>query len=113
MKTISLAVAGAFHTKLMQPAVEKIVTALAGSNLASPRIPVYSNVDALPHQDPSEISELLVRQVCSTVHWHNLMDQMLKDGFDEFYEVGQGRVLRGLLKRISRKTACHGVLDAA
>jgi len=46
------------------------------------------------------------------VLWHDSMDQMLADGFDEFYEVGPGRVLRGLLKRISRKTACHGVLDA-
>ena len=113
MKTITLAVAGAFHTPLMQPAVEKLETALATSKLRSTRFSVYSNVDALPHQNPAEIADLLVRQVCSPVYWHKLMDQMLSDGFDEFYEVGQGRVLRGLLKRISRKTPCHGVLDGA
>ncbi|MFM7116295.1 MAG: ACP S-malonyltransferase [Planctomycetota bacterium] len=112
MKTVPLAVAGAFHTPLMASAVERLRGALAATTLQPPRIPVYSNVDAHSHQSPEEIRGLLEQQVCSPVLWHDSMDRMLADGFDEFYEVGPGRVLRGLLKRISRKTACHGVLDA-
>lgn len=112
MKTVPLAVAGAFHTPLMASAVEKLRAALAATEIRTPRIPVYSNVDARTHQDPTEIRGLLERQVCSPVLWQDSMERMLAEGFDEFYEVGPGRVLRGLMKRIARKTACHGVLDA-
>lgn len=112
MKTVPLAVAGAFHTPLMASAVERLKAALAATEIKAPRIPVYSNVDARTHEDPSEIRGLLERQVCSPVLWQDSMERMLADGFDEFYEVGPGRVLRGLMKRIARKTACHGVLDA-
>jgi [acyl-carrier-protein] S-malonyltransferase len=112
MKTVTLAVAGAFHTPLMASAVERLKAALAQTKLQAPQIPVYSNVDAQTHQAPDEIRGLLEQQVCSPVLWQDSMERMLADGFDEFYEVGPGRVLRGLLKRISRKTVCHGVLDA-
>lgn len=109
MKTIPLAVAGAFHTPIMQSAVAKLNAALESIELKPTRIPVYSNVDAKPHQSPSEIRELLVQQVCGPVLWQQSIERMLADGFDEFYEIGVGRVLRGLLKRINRKTVCHGV----
>jgi [acyl-carrier-protein] S-malonyltransferase len=111
MKTIPLAVAGAFHTPIMSSAVAKLSDALSHLEIKSTRIPVYSNVDASPHTESEEFKELLVRQVCAPVLWHDLMEKMLADGFDEFYEVGVGRVLRSLLKRIDRKTKCHGVLD--
>ena len=110
MKCIPLAVAGAFHTPIMQSAVEKLTTALSEVEIKGPRIPVYSNVDAKPHTSPEEFRELLVKQVCSPVLWHDSMQTMLDAGFDEFYEVGEGRVLRGLMKRINRKTPCHGVI---
>jgi [acyl-carrier-protein] S-malonyltransferase len=109
MKTIPLAVAGAFHTPLMQPAVLRLRQALSDVPLRRPRIAVFSNVDAAPHDDPEEIRELLVRQVVSPVLWEETMRTMLRSGYDTFWEVGPGRVLRGLLKRIERKAVCEGV----
>ncbi len=111
MKSIPLAVAGAFHTPIMESAVSRLAEALENVEFKPTRIPVYSNVDAAPHTDPEEIRQLLVRQVCSPVLWEDSMQKMLDDGIEEFYEVGPGRVLRGLLKRISRKTPCLGTLD--
>src|SRR5262249_49996692 len=69
MKTIRLAVAGAFHTDLMKPADQKLAEALAGVDICSPRIPVWSNVDARPHTDPQEVRGLLVGQVLQPVLW--------------------------------------------
>jgi [acyl-carrier-protein] S-malonyltransferase len=109
MKTIPLAVAGAFHTPLMQPAVERLAAALAGVALNRPRFPVISNVDALSHDDPTEIRELLVKQVVSPVLWEDSQRQLLAEGYGPFWEVGPGRVLRGLLKRIDRKAEADGV----
>lgn len=111
MKCVPLDVAGAFHTQLMEPAVEKLRAALATVSLAPPRIPVVSNVDAQPHTDPEEIRALLARQVCGVVEWQASMEQVLSTGVQAVWEVGPGRVLRGLLKRISRGMACHGVFD--
>ena len=110
MKCVPLAVAGAFHTPIMESAVPKLSTAIQEFQLKETVLPVYSNVDAEPHNVPNEFQELLVRQVCSPVLWHKSMEKMIEDGFDAFYEVGPGRVLRGLLKRIQRKMPCHGVL---
>jgi [acyl-carrier-protein] S-malonyltransferase len=109
MKAIPLAVAGAFHTAIMQPAVERLAAALADVRLNKPRIPVVSNVDAQPHDDPEEIRDLLIRQVVSPVRWEDSMRWLLANGCDRFYEVGPGRVLRGLMKRIDRKAECAGV----
>ncbi len=111
MKCVALDVAGAFHTVLMQPAVERLTEALAKANVRSPRIPVVSNVDARPHHDPHEIRSLLARQVVGVVEWHSSMEYLLGQGVRTFWEVGPGRVLRGLMKRIDRSAACHGVLD--
>ncbi|MEW4562425.1 ACP S-malonyltransferase [Bremerella sp. JC770] len=109
MKVIPLAVAGAFHTEIMRPAVEKLTDALANVTLKSPKIPVISNVDAQPHDNVEEIRSLLQQQVCSQVRWEQSMRYLLDQGFDEFYEIGAGRVLRGLMKRINRKVAFTGV----
>jgi len=109
MKTIPLSVAGAFHTPIMQPAVEKLSAALAGVKLNPPRIPVVSNVDAAVHNDPEEIRSLLVRQVVSPVRWEDSQRYLLNQGYNPHWEIGPGRVLRGLLKRIERKAAAEGV----
>ena len=111
MKSIPLAVAGAFHTPIMQSAVPKLEEALSRVQLNSTRIPVYSNVDAAAHTDSGDFGDLLLKQVCGPVLWQDSIEQMIADGFDTFYEVGVGRVLRGLMKRINRKLTCHGVLD--
>lgn len=109
MKTIPLAVAGAFHTPIMQPAVQRLAAALEGVTMKAPRIPVISNVDAAPHDDPEEIRRLLVQQVVSPVRWEDSIRRLLADGCGPFWEVGPGRVLRGLLKRIDRKAETDGV----
>lgn len=109
MKVVPLAVAGAFHTPIMDSAVERLAVALADVPLQKPRIPVISNVDARPHDDPEEMRQLLIRQVVSPVCWEDSMRYMLAEGFDLFYEIGAGRVLRGLLKRIDRRATCESV----
>jgi len=109
MKVVPLAVAGAFHTPIMQSATQRLADALAGIPMAKPRIPVISNVDACPHDDPEDIRQLLVQQVVSPVRWEDSMARMLREGFDSFYELGPGRVLRGLLRRLDRKVSCESV----
>jgi [acyl-carrier-protein] S-malonyltransferase len=109
MKAVPLAVAGAFHTQIMQPAIRRLAEALAGVPLGKPRIPVVSNVDALPHESPDEVRKLLIEQVVSPVRWEDSIRYLLGQGFDRFYEIGPGRVLRGLLKRIDRAASCENV----
>jgi [acyl-carrier-protein] S-malonyltransferase len=112
MKVIPLAVAGAFHTPIMASASPRLKAALDDVEmLAEPEIPVYSNVDAKTHLNPAEIRDLLVRQVVSPVLWEDSLRAMIADDFSQFYEVGPGRVLRGLLKRIDRSVSCHSVME--
>jgi [acyl-carrier-protein] S-malonyltransferase len=108
-RAVRLAVAGAFHTTLMKPADEAVARALAEVELRPPRVPVWSNVDAAPHTDPEAIRGLLVRQVVEPVLWEKTMRQLLAAGFDRFYEIGPGRVLAGLLKRVQRKAECYNI----
>ncbi len=109
MKAIPLTVAGAFHTSLMQSAVEALRDALAGVEMNSPRMPVVSNVDAAAHTAPEEMRSLLIQQVVSPVRWEASIRTMLASGVDSFYEVGPGKVLRGLMKRINRKIPFQNV----
>jgi [acyl-carrier-protein] S-malonyltransferase len=112
-KPVPLTVAGAFHTKLMKPADERLAEALASVAIAKPRIPVISNFDAQSHDDPEVIRQNLVRQVVSPVRWEDSMRLLLSQGVNEFYEIGPGKVLRGILKRIDRKVDCHTINDSA
>lgn len=110
MKVVPLAVAGAFHTPLMQGAVERLEQALAAVDMRAPRLPVISNVDAQPQRDAEQIRSLLVRQIVSPVLWEASMRRLLDDfAVDQCYEVGPGRVLRGLLKRIARRLPCENI----
>lgn len=111
-RAVPLAVAGAFHTKLMEPADQRLEEALAAAELKAPEIPVISNVDAQAHTDPDELKQVLVRQVISPVRWEDSIRNMLDAGIDEFYEIGPGRVLTGLMKRINRKTPCTVINDS-
>jgi [acyl-carrier-protein] S-malonyltransferase len=108
-RTVRLAVAGAFHTELMKPADQAVAEVLADVEIRSPRVPVWSNVDAQPHTDPNEIRRLLIRQVLEPVLWEQTMRNLLAAGFDRFYEIGPGRVLAGLLKRVQRKAECRNI----
>jgi len=102
-KAMRLTVAGAFHTPLMKPADDKLAAVLDSVTLQAPRIPVWSNVDAQPHTDPAEIRKLLVQQVVSPVRWEETLRGLLATGVERFYEIGPGRVLAGLMKRVHRK----------
>jgi len=111
-KPIPLAVAGAFHTPLMESACAALSSALQQLAIQPPRIPVISNVDAKSHADPDEIRQLLVRQVTQPVLWEDSVRSMLAQGTTKFYEIGPGKVLKGLLKRIDRKSDCETVNDS-
>lgn len=109
MKVIPLAVAGAFHTPLMEPALERLKQALAQAEISAPRLPVISNVDTASHSDPDDIRAILLQQVVRPVLWEAGVRKMLNDGVSEFYEVGTGKVLRGLLRRTDRKQKCTNI----
>mmetsp|Transcript_8919 Transcript_8919/g.13704 ORF Transcript_8919/g.13704 Transcript_8919/m.13704 type:complete len:163 (-) Transcript_8919:211-699(-) len=101
--TVRLAVAGAFHTDFMAPAVEALKSALKETNIITPRIPVISNVDAKPHSDPDVIKDLLARQVTSPVLWEDSAQAILSAGFEQGYELGPGKVVAGIIKRIDKQ----------
>lgn len=106
---VPLAVAGAFHTPMMAAAVARLSAVLSEVVIRRPVVPVISNVDAKPHDDPTEIRVLLTRQVVSPVRWEDSMRYLIDSGFARFYEIGPGRVLRGLLRRIHRQVPCHSI----
>lgn len=107
--TVKLAVAGAFHTDFMAPAVGSLKEVLEGVEIKKPRIPVISNVDAKPHSDPAVIKELLAKQVTAPVLWENSVASMLENGFEKAMELGPGKVTAGVLKRIDKSAECSNV----
>lgn len=101
---VPLAVAGAFHTSYMEPAVSKLQKVLTEVDIKSPRIPVVSNVDAKPHFDPNEIREILAQQVTNPVRWETIITAMVKaPEHVKSYEIGPGTVCRGIVKRFGKK----------
>ncbi|MFO0880963.1 MAG: ACP S-malonyltransferase [Gemmataceae bacterium] len=108
-RTVRLSVAGAFHTPIMAPAVETLSHALDQVSLGAMRVPVWANVTARAYTDAAEIRQTLARQVVEPVRWEDTMRGMLDTGVERFYEIGPGKVLAGLLKRIHRKTECRNV----
>jgi [acyl-carrier-protein] S-malonyltransferase len=107
--TVRLAVAGAFHTSYMQPAVARLESALADTPFQTPRIPVVSNVDAKPHSDPAVIKAILARQVVSPVQWETTVKDLLAKGVKKSYEVGPGKVIAGIVKRIDKAAEVENV----
>ncbi|KAF8369853.1 hypothetical protein HHK36_032123 [Tetracentron sinense] len=107
--TVRLAVAGAFHTSFMEPAVSKLEAALAATEISTPRIPVISNVDAQPHADPDTIKEILARQVTSPVQWEKTMKTLLTSGLKKSYELGPGKVIAGIVKRMDRSADIENI----
>jgi [acyl-carrier-protein] S-malonyltransferase len=107
--TVKLAVAGAFHTEFMAPAVPTLEQVLASIEIKKPRIPVISNVDAKPHSDPAVIKQLLATQVTSPVLWENTMQLALESGFERAVELGPGKVTAGILKRTDKKAESSNV----
>jgi len=96
-----LVVSAAFHSPLMQPAKERLQEAIDVTNFYDPKFPVYTNVTAKPADNISSIKELLYEQITAPVRWDETIKNLIDDGIEEFYEIGPGNVLQGLLKRIN------------
>lgn len=103
MKTVMLSVGGAFHSPLMQPAQEVLAQAIANAEIKKPSCPVYQNVVARGVSNPDEIRANLNAQLTGAVRWTQSVQAMLADGAAEFVEVGPGKVLQGLVKKVNRQ----------
>ena len=104
-----LVVSGAFHSPLMQSAKETLLDVLNETPIYDSKFSVYANVTAQPVRDKNEIKKLLFEQVTSPVRWEETINNMIADGFDEFYEIGPGKVLQGLVKRINPDVKSFGI----
>ncbi|MCF8329750.1 MAG: ACP S-malonyltransferase [Crocinitomicaceae bacterium] len=102
-RALILPVGGAFHSPLMEPAREELAAAIEATHFSSPICPVYQNVSALPVATPDDIKKNLVIQLTAPVKWTQIMQNMLADGVTEVVEVGPGKVLQGLFKKIDRE----------
>jgi [acyl-carrier-protein] S-malonyltransferase len=98
---MKLAVGGAFHSPLMEPAREELQKAIESADFKQPRCPIYQNVDAKPHTNPAEIKANLVAQLTAPVRWTQIVQNMVADGARAFTELGPGNVLQGLIKKIA------------
>lgn len=101
-RVLPLAVGGAFHSPLMEPARQELAQAIEATQIVAPRCPVYQNVDAKPYTDPAQIKANLVAQLTSPVRWTQTVNNMLADGAEEFVELGPGQVLTGLIAKIRK-----------
>lgn len=99
-RALKLQVGGAFHSPLMEPAREELAEAIMSTQFCDAKVPIYQNVDAMPHRMANEIRENLVKQLTSAVRWSDSVVKMHADGADEFIEVGPGQVLTGLVGKI-------------
>ncbi len=105
-RALVLPVGGAFHSPLMEPAREELAAAIENTQFNQPKCPVYQNVTATAVSDPSEIKRNLVSQLTAPVRWTQTMNQMIADGATEVIEVGPGKVLQGLFKKVDRAFPC-------
>ena len=101
-RALVLPVGGAFHSPLMEPARVELAAAIEKTNFNVPSCPIYQNVDAQPHTDPSEIKANLLAQLTSSVRWTDSVRNMIADGMSEFEECGPGEVLTGLIAKIRK-----------
>ena len=108
-RALRLKVGGAFHSPCMEPARAELAEAIERTVISAPRVPVYQNVDALPHVNPDEIKANLIAQLTAPVRWTQSVMNMIADGADEFIELGPGKVLQGLVNKINREIATSGL----
>ncbi|RME32446.1 MAG: [acyl-carrier-protein] S-malonyltransferase [Deltaproteobacteria bacterium] len=101
-RALPLPVSAPFHCELMKPAADQLAEVLAGIEVADLRVPVVTNVEARPNTDASRVRDLLVTQVCAPVRWEESMQYMVDQGVNRFIEIGPGKVLIGLIKRLAR-----------
>lgn len=108
-RAMKLAVGGAFHSPLMEPAREELQKAIEEAVINAPSCPVYQNVDALPHTDPAEIKRNLIAQLTAPVRWTQSVRNMVADGATSFTELGPGKVLQGLVGKIAPGTEATSI----
>jgi len=108
-RALVLPVGGAFHSPLMEPAREELAKAIEETNFNTPSCPVYQNVVAKAVTDPEEIKTNLIAQLTAPVKWTQCVQAMITDGATEFVEVGPGKVLQGLMRKIDRSVTASGV----
>jgi [acyl-carrier-protein] S-malonyltransferase len=111
-KAMLLPVSAPFHCSLMQPAADRLADVLARVPVSPIAIPVISNVEAVANSDADRVRDLLVTQVCSPVRWEQSMKAMVEMGVTRIVEVGPGKVLAGLMKRIAKDVATAGIEDS-
>lgn len=104
-----LVVSGAFHSPLMEPAIVELKETLDNTEILDSTFPVYANVTAEPISKSEQIKELLLKQLTAPVKWEKIINNMIRDGITEFIEIGPGKVLQGLVKRISRDVSLIGI----
>jgi [acyl-carrier-protein] S-malonyltransferase len=104
-RAVKLQVSAPFHCALMQPAADALRAALAPIEVAAPAVPVVANVDAAPNRDAARIKPLLVQQVTAPVRWEACVQRLAQDGVRRAFELGSGKVLAGLVKRIAKDIA--------
>ncbi|MGR3763826.1 ACP S-malonyltransferase [Rossellomorea sp. NS-SX7] len=112
-RVIPLQVSGPFHSQLMKPAAEKFVTILDSIEIRNADVPVIANVTASPVTDAEEIKRLLIEQLYSPVLWEDTVEKLLDLGVDTFVEIGSGKVLSGLIKKVNRRVKTFAVQDEA
>jgi [acyl-carrier-protein] S-malonyltransferase len=110
-KAVPLAVAGAFHSPLMQGASEKLAVHLEDLSFGEIKLPMYANVSGLPYENPEDVKEILPMQINSAVLWQKTIEQMISDGFDTFIETGPGKALTGMIGKINKEVATYNVFD--
>lgn len=108
-RALPLKVGGAFHSPLMQPAKDELQTAIEKTEIKTPKCPVYQNVDGKPHTAPADIKANLIAQLTSSVRWTQCVQNMIADGADDFTECGPGKALQGMIGRINKDVAAHGI----
>jgi [acyl-carrier-protein] S-malonyltransferase len=108
-RALVLPVGGAFHSPMMEPAREELAKAIEETTFSAPTCPVYQNVVAKAVTNPAEIKENLMAQLTAPVKWTQCIQAMIADGGTEFVEVGPGKVLQGLMRKIDRSVAASGV----
>ncbi len=108
-RALKLPVGGAFHSPLMEPAREELANAIENTTFSEPICPIYQNVVAKAVTNPIEIKENLIAQLTTPVRWTQTIQQMIADGGTEFIEVGPGKVLQGLMRKIDRSVSASGI----
>lgn len=108
-RVLPLKVGGAFHSPLMEPARKELEAAIKNTKFSVPVCPIYQNVDAKPYTDPVEIQKNLIAQLTSSVRWTQIMENMIADGATSFLEIGPGKVLQGLIKKVNADIETNGI----